>query len=240
MLRVLIADDEPLARQRLTRLLAEQADVVLVGEAANGTEVLDQVRALAPDVVLLDIRMPGMDGMAAAHHLGKLPRPPAIIFCTAYDEHALEAFKVQALDYLLKPVKREELKRALERAKAVVDKTDSDAAVGGRQYISARSHKGWELILVSEIRYFQADQKYVTVRHGEGEVIIDQPLKELEQEFGDSFARIHRNTLIALKYIEGLEDYEGGRYLVRLAGISEKPLVSRRHVAGLRQLIQKL
>lgn len=239
-LQILVVDDEPLARQRLIRLLNEQEKPDWIGEASNGEQALEQVKLHQPDVVLLDIRMPGMDGMAAAQSLRDLPNPPMVIFCTAYDEHAIAAFKVQALDYLLKPVKKDELGSALERAKAIIKEQTSSELASRRRHISARSYKGWELILVSEIRYFQADQKYVTVRHGEGEVIIDQPLKELEQEFDDLFVRIHRNTLVARKYIEGLEDYEGGRYLVKLAGINEKPLVSRRHVASVRQLIQNM
>jgi two-component system response regulator AlgR len=242
-MRVLVGDDEPLARQRLIRLLQSVPDCEAVGEATNGREVLQQVQQLKPDVVLLDIRMPDMDGLEAAAHLQHCHPVPAVIFCTAYDEHALEAFKVHALDYLLKPVSRQSLEDTLARARDLALPQAGLAAAarsGRRQHISARTHKGLELIPLSEVRYFLADQKYVTVRFGGGEVLIDEPLKELEEEFADKFVRIHRNALISLSFLEGLELAGGGQYQVRLAGIDERLAVSRRHVAGLRKLIQKL
>lgn len=241
-MRILVGDDEPLARQRLMRLLEAVPGCELVGEAVNGRDVVHKVQELKPDLVLLDIRMPDMDGLEAAAHLQRCHPVPAIIFCTAYDEHALDAFKVHALDYLLKPVSRESLAAALARAEQLASREPPPFEhVGGkRRHISANTHKGLELIPVSEVRYFLADQKYVTVRHGKGEVLIDDTLKDLEDEFADDFVRIHRNALISLSFLEGLELANGGQHQVRLAGIDERLSVSRRHVAGLRKMMQKL
>ena len=225
-MRVLVCDDEQLARDRLKRLVEKTDGVEVVAEAANGREAIEQAQATRPDVILMDIRMPEMDGMEAAEHLSKMDNPPALIFCTAYDEHALQAFKVHAVDYLLKPVSAGDLETALGKAR--------------RGHISARTHRGLELVPVDEVRYFLADQKYVTVCSGEGEVLIDETLKELETEFGDQFVRIHRNALVALKFIEGMEMATAGHHQVRLRGIDERLTVSRRHVAGLRRVLQNL
>ena len=245
-MRVLVCDDEKLARDRLARLSGALAGIEVVGEAGHGREAVMLSQSLRPDVVLLDIRMPDMDGLEAARHLLKLEHPPAVIFCTAYDEHALEAFKVQAVDYLLKPVSREDLAAALERTRtltrarleAVEQQVGADG--GQRRHISARTHRGIELVPVDEIRYFLADQKYVTVRHPGGEVLIDETLKELEDEFGERFVRIHRNALVAVSWLEGMEMATAGHYQVRLKGVEERLVVSRRHVAGLRKMMARL
>lgn len=246
-MRVLVCDDEQLARDRVKRLAEQLDEVEVVAEAANGREAVTESERTRPDVVLLDIRMPDMDGIEAAAHLLNIEKPPAVIFCTAYDEHALEAFKVHAVDYLLKPVNREDLGRALQRAStlnraqlAAVQEESEDGEGHRRQHISARTHKGIELVPVNEIRYFQADQKYVTVRWPEGEVLIDETLKDLEDEFGDKFVRIHRNALVALDFLEGMELAEQGHYQVRLRGLEERLTVSRRHVPGLRKVMQRL
>jgi two-component system response regulator AlgR len=247
-MRVLVCDDEHLARERLKRLAEDVRGVEVVAEAANGREAVTESQRTHPDVVLLDIRMPDMDGLEAAEHLLNTDKPPAVIFCTAYDEHALQAFKVHAVDYLLKPVNREDLEDALDRAAtlnraqlaAVQDETDDEDGPRRRQHISARTHKGIELVPVSDVRYFQADQKYVTVRWPGGEVLIDETLKELEDEFGDRFVRIHRNALVALEYLEGMELAEQGHYQVRLRDVEDRLTVSRRHVPGLRKVMQRL
>ena len=245
-MRVLVCDDEKPARDRLVRLADAVEGVDVVGEASNGREAVRETSRLQPDVVLLDIRMPDMDGLEAAACLMATERPPAVIFCSAYDEHALQAFKVHAVDYLLKPVNREDLATALARArtltraqlKALGDDVGQEDS--RRQYISARTHKGIELVPVEDIRYFRADQKYVTVRYSEGEVLIDETLKNLEDEFGDMFVRIHRNALVSMKYLEGMEMATGGQHEVRLRGIDERLTVSRRHVAGLRRVMQQM
>lgn len=246
-MKVLICDDEFLARERLARFLRDLEGYEIVGEAENGEDALQQVNALQPDVVLLDLRMPVMDGLACAERLSQLPEPPAVIFCTAYDEHALAAFQVQAVGYLLKPVRKEQLAEALSRAGRVnraqleAVRAGSDELGGsGRSHITAKTHRGIEMIPVEDVRYFLADQKYVTVRHGKGEVLIDETLKDLENEFGLRFIRIHRNALLALHYLDGLELVSPGQYQVRIKGIDERLVVSRRHLPDLRETMQKL
>ena len=194
-------------------------------------------------MVLLDIRMPGMDGLEAARHLIEFEEPPAVIFCTAYEEHAVEAFDLQAVGYLLKPVRKEGLERALGKAQRV-NKAQLAALAEEqpprRSHISARTHRGIELIPVDDVRYFQADQKYVTVRHGEGEIIIDEPLKDLEDEFGDQFLRVHRNALIAWSFIVGLDRQSSGAYRIRLKDVPESIEISRRHVSAVRKFVKHL
>ena len=248
-MRVLVCDDEQLARDRLARLVGDIDGVEVIGEAANGRDAVMESQKLQPDVVLMDIRMPEMDGLEAAGHLLRGEHPPAVIFCTAYDEHALDAFKVHAVDYLLKPVSREDLSAALDRARtlnrvqlAALGQELGDAGQHDtrRRHISARTHRGIELVPVDDIRYFMADQKYVTVRYGEGEVLIDETLKELEDEFGEQFVRIHRNALVSVAHLEGMELANAGHHQVRLRDVDERLTVSRRHVAGLRRLMQKM
>lgn len=249
MIRVLICDDEPLARDRLRRMLEKVPATLCVGEAENGQELLEMVPQAHPDLILLDIRMPGMDGLQAASRLSDGENPPAIVFCTAYDEHAIEAFKVNAVDYLMKPVRLEDLETALNKAgrinKAQMNAVrremgdESNPEGGEREYISARSRRGIELIPVADVRYFLADQKYVTVRHSQGETLLDETLKDLETEFGDRFLRIHRNALVALNYIEGME-HKGNQYQLRIQGIEERLTVSRRHASAVKKLLQSL
>lgn len=230
-MRVLITDDEPLARDRLRRLLAEMRDIEIVGEAASGREALELNAAAKPNVVLMDVRMPGIDGLEAAAHLSIQEQPPAVIFVTAYGEHALAAFEANAVDYLLKPVRRERLEQALEKARRL-----SEAQLGAlrqasgsaRTHISVRVAAGIRLIPVKEIVYFRADHKYVTLRHLQGEVLIEEPLKTLEEEFAHSFIRVHRNTLIAKSFLEGMERSIDGLYHARLRAIPDRPEISRR------------
>ncbi|MBZ2189202.1 LytTR family DNA-binding domain-containing protein [Alcanivorax sp. JB21] len=245
-MRVLVCDDEQLARERLVRLIDSLDDVEVVEQASNGREAVLAAQRVQPDVVLMDIRMPDMDGLEAAAHMARAEEPPAVIFCTAYDEHALDAFRVHAMDYLLKPVNREELSAALARAdglarhQRIPDNLEGAASGRRRRHISARTHRGMELVPVADVRYFLADQKYITVRYGDGEVLIDETLKDLEEEFGDQFVRVHRNALAALSYIEGMEQSGHGHHQLRLRGLDEPLVVSRRHVAGLRKLMQRL
>jgi two-component system response regulator AlgR len=242
-MKILIVDDEQLARDRLSRMIGNFADHVVIGEAANGIEAVKQASTLQPEVVLMDIRMPGMDGLEAARHFVEFEEPPAVIFCTAYEEHAVEAFDLQAVGYLLKPVRRENLETALGKAQRV-NKAQLAALAEDqpprRTHISARTRKGIELIPVEEVRYFQADQKYVTVRHQEGEIIIDETLKELEEEFGERFLRVHRNALVAVRYIIGLDRLGDGHYQIRLRDIDESVDISRRHVAAVRKYVKNL
>jgi two-component system response regulator AlgR len=232
-LKVLIVDDEPPARERLRGLLTEIGDVDVIGEAANGAEALSCVHDLAPDVVLLDVRMPGMDGLEAARHLNVLEEPPAVIFTTAYDQYAVEAFEAHAVGYLLKPVRKEQLAAALTRAGRLTRAQLQTLAAAGtrRSHLAARRHDGLRLIPLEEVQYFLADQKYTTVRHLGGEDLIEDSLRLLESEFGASFVRIHRNALVGVKYLERIERTAEGQYFVRLRGC-EAPLQVSRRMAG--------
>jgi two-component system response regulator AlgR len=247
-MKVLICDDEALARERLARFLRDADGCQVVGEAENGEDALRKISALEPDVVLLDLRMPVMDGLACAEQMALRPTPPAVIFCTAFEEHALAAFQVHAVGYLLKPVRREQLLDALAKARqvnkvqlAAIRQQSEDASDSpSRSHITAKTHKGIELIPLDDVRYFLADQKYVTVRHSRGEVLVDETLKDLETEFGERFIRIHRNALLALDFLDGLELVAPGQYQVRIKGIEERLMVSRRHLPELRDTMHKL
>ncbi len=246
-MKVLVVDDEKLARDRLVRMVDMLEGYEVVGSAEAGDGAVREAIRLEPDIVLLDIRMPGMDGMEAGRQLATLTTPPAVIFCTAFGEHAVEAFDVNASGYLMKPVRREALLDALIKASRV-NKVQIEAIVGkdeatdcrSRTHISAKTRRGIELIPLSEVKFFQADHKYVTVRHEGGEVLIDDTLRDLETEFGDKLVRIHRNALVMMDHLEGLERDPSGHYQVRMRGIEEKLDVSRRHVSGLRRLVQTL
>lgn len=241
-MRILLADDEALARDRMRALLAEDGTHEVVGEADSGEQCLRRVAELQPDVVLLDIRMPGMDGIETARHLASLAAPPAVIFVTAYDVYAIEAFDAQAVGYLVKPVRLERLQRALQRA-ATLTRPQLEALAGQgnqrRLRIAARLGDALKLIPVDTIRLFQADQKYVKVYHRGGADLIDESLKDLEREFGNDFVRIHRNALAALQHVAAIERNPIGRLHVRIDGIEAPFAVSRRHAAELRRRLQE-
>ncbi|MDQ7987790.1 LytTR family DNA-binding domain-containing protein [Pseudomonas sp. G34] len=248
-MNVLIVDDEPLARERLSRMVAALDGYhVVEPSASNGEEALALVESLKPDVVLLDIRMPGLDGLQAAAKLCERDAPPAVIFCTAHDEFAVEAFQVSAVGYLVKPVRPEHLEDALKKAErlnrvqlAALTRPAAESGVGPRSHISARTRKGIELIPLDDVIYFIADHKYVTLRHDGGEVLLDEPLKALEDEFGDRFVRIHRNALVARERIERLQRTPLGHFQLYLRGLNGDALVvSRRHVAGVRKLMNHI
>ncbi len=246
-MKVLVVDDEKLARERLMRMVGTMTDYEVAGEAANGQEAVSQAMELEPDIVLLDIRMPGMDGMEAGRRIAELPSPPAVVYCTAFGEHAIEAFDVRAAGYLLKPVRRESLVETLgnigrvNRVQIRSMDGESPETEHARTHISAKTRRGIELVPLTEVLYFKADHKYVTVRHEAGEVLIDDTLRDLEDEFGDRVVRIHRNALVLIDRIDGLERDPRGHYQVRLRGTEAERLdVSRRHVSGLRRLVQTL
>lgn len=241
-LRVLIVDDELPARSRLGAMVAEIGGWDVVAEAGNGHQALQAVTEHEPDVVLLDIRMPGMDGVEMAVHLAQLPAPPAVIFTTAYDEHAVQAFETHAVGYLLKPVRRERLLQALERAARVHrwqlnDLVNTAPELCSRQHISVTVGNGVKLIPVAEVNSFHADQKYVRMVHADGEALIDESLKTLEQELGDEFVRLHRNSLVRVSAITELDRDDNGQYRVRLAGSPEWLSVSRRHVSNVKHCL---
>lgn len=245
-MKILITDDEPLARDRVRHLLSRIDGFQAIElDAGNGLEAIELTKQYQPDIVLMDIRMPVMGGLEAAHHLADMEHPPAVIFCTAYDTHAIEAFQVQAVGYLLKPVKLEDLHRSLELAgrtnRAQISHLqelmpDTEA----RNHISAKTLKGIELVPLENIYYFMADSKYVTVYHEKGEILIDDPLKELEAEFDAQFVRIHRNALVRKSLIERMLRDENGHYSIQLNHV-EKPLsVSRRHVPLMKRIMQSM
>jgi two-component system response regulator AlgR len=251
-MQIVICDDEPLARARLARMLADsELDASVVGEAENGEEALSLVEQLQPDLVLLDIQMPGMTGLEAAQHISHMAEPPAIVFCTAYDEYAVKAFQVNAVGYLLKPVRQEDLLETIQRAsvinkaqlqsvKAEIAEHDDDNELKARSHISAKTHRGIELIPIDDIRYFKADQKYVVVRHLGGEVLVDETLKEFEEELGNRFVRVHRNALVSVTHISGLEMVSAGQYQICFKDLDDKIQISRRHLGNLRKLVQNL
>ncbi len=245
-MKVLIVDDEPLARERLVRMTSSVEHCKVVGQADSGYDAIELTQITSPDVVLMDVRMPGMDGISAAQHLAELDPPPAVIFCTAYNDYAVEAFSSQALGYLLKPVRQDDLEAALMRVrrlnKAQLGQLEQQLGVinGRREHVTSKNRRGVELIPISDIRLFQADNKYVTAYHTDGEALLDETLKDLEDELTGVFIRIHRNALISVPHIEGLERRQDGQYFVRLADLDIRPQVSRRHVAQLRKLLEKL
>lgn len=244
-LKILIVDDEPPARARLAQLLGDARDQVpleIAGEADGGFAALAAVERLAPDVVLLDIHMPDMAGLEVARHLAAREVRPAVIFVTAFDEHALAAFEVQALDYLLKPVRLERLVAALTRVQRLRPHEPKLAQVA-RSLASARSHltvsERGKMILVpvDDIVYLRAELKYVTIRTATREYLTEESLTSLEGEFGARFVRIHRNALVARKSILGFQRVKGGvdgddgaegRWEVLLKELPERLPISRR------------
>ena len=243
-MNILIVDDEKPARDRLARMVRDLGDHDLIGEAVNGLEALGMAQSLEPDIVLMDIRMPGMDGIEAARHIAKLEHPPAVVFATAYSDHALEAFETHAVDYLLKPVKQERLQAALDAAmrptRAQSSKEEEVLSdLEARQHICARVRGSLVLVPIEDIYYFHAEQKYVTVRYTEGEVLIEDPLKSLESEFGERFHRIHRNALVNLARIGGLRSENDG-HLVTFRDIDDTLEISRRHLPGVRKIVKNL
>jgi two-component system response regulator AlgR len=216
----------------------------IVGESVNGVEALGMAQSLEPDIVLMDIRMPGMDGIEAARHIAKLEQPPAVIFTTAFSDHALEAFETHAVDYLLKPVKQERLQAAIDaairptRAQATRSE-DMLSELEPRQHICARVRGSLVLVPIEDIYYFHAEQKYVTVRHVGGEVLIEDALKALEAEFDDRFVRVHRNALVNLAALGGMQSGDDG-HQVFFRDIDDRLEVSRRHLPGVRKIIKKL
>ena len=244
-MKLLVVDDEGPARQRLRAMVAELEGWEVAGEAANGREAVEQAIALEADALLLDIAMPLMDGLEAARHLARIERPPAVVFCTAYDEHALAAFEAAAVDYLVKPVRRERLAEALERARrariaGAVAPLPAEAASRQRSHLAARLRGSLRLIPIEDVHYLQAEEKYVLVHHARGQDLIEESLKSLEQEFGDRFQRIHRNCLVATEEFLELKRLPDGQVQALLRHGKEPLEVSRRCVAGLRERLRHL
>ncbi|MCB1678359.1 MAG: response regulator transcription factor [Halioglobus sp.] len=245
-MKILVVDDEALARERLLRLLHKLQPQAQCLEADSGEQALEQVRHHAPDLLLLDIRMPGMDGIEVAAALDAMAQPPAVIFCTAYDQYALAALQQHAVAYLLKPVREAGLDQALAQAARVnrlqlasLRQTAAQEAPGApaavRSQVSCQTHRGLETLGVADIRCFLAEQKYVAALSPAATLLLPDTLKDLEREFGGRFVRVHRNALVALDHIVRLQREDGGTWRVVLDGVSERPLVSRRHLAQAKQ-----
>ena len=241
-MKVVIVDDEPLARLRMRELLEAQPGVAVVAEAGDGHAALHACAELQPDLVLLDIAMPGIDGLETARHLAAFEPRPAVVFCTAFDAHALSAFDAQAIDYLVKPVRPERLAAALERVRtfAAGRAQANPTHAAARTHLCARLRGSLRLIPVEDVHYLQAEEKYVVVHHARGEDLIEESLKSLEEEFGDRFVRIHRNCLVARHEIVELRRAGDGHVQAVLRHGAQPLEVSRRCVAGLRETVKHL
>ncbi len=239
-MKILVVDDEPLARERLLRLLDKVEPGAETEEAGNGAQALEMVAAMQPDLLLLDIRMPGMDGIAVAAALQSLEQPPAVIFCTAYDQFALQALDNQAVAYLLKPVREEKLREALGRA-GKLNRLQLSALDGGapaRTHLVSENRRGVEIAAVDEVRCLVAEQKYVRAIFPGGSLLLTETLKELEEEFAGRFLRAHRNALVSRAHVAGLNRDGDDRWTVSLEGVEERPAVSRRHLAALKDSLR--
>ncbi len=238
-MKILVADDEALARDYLVSLVRQLGEPYEVaGEATNGREAVARCEADPVDLVLMDIQMPGMDGLEAARRIARMPVPPAVIFTTAYAEHALPAFEVNGAGYLLKPIRPEKLKEALEKVTQVTRPLLGRKEIRPELWITARFRGNLERIPFSSVYYFRAESKYVVVRHEGGEALIEESLKRLEKRFGERLLRVHRNALAVPERIAGLErGLEGGMVLV-FDRIDDRVEVSRRHLPQVRRLLR--
>ena len=237
MLKILVIDDEAPARNRLRRMLANIKGVHMIGEAATGHEALQLIPEMRPDVLLLDISMPGLSGMKLAQILQTQDSAPAVIFCTAWSDQAVKAFECDAVDYLVKPVRAERLALALDKARRFLAGVDS-----GKSENFLRSTVGGKVTLVpvNEVIYLSAEDKYTTVVYEAGRMLINKSLLDLEHEYADVFLRVHRSALVAKNRIRGLEKAPGGRHFLNLDGIEDHPQVSRRNLPAIRKLIREL
>ena len=245
-MNILIADDEHLARERLRALIAEiEGNYRVVAEAADGAGVVTCCAEEPVDLVLLDIRMPMVDGLEAAARLGQFETPPAVVFVTAFDVHAVQAFERGAIDYLVKPVRRQRLLGALERARALtrpqlqaLRALQSSTASESAERICSNYRGGLECVALDEVIYFRAEQKYVVVRHQSGRLLLENSLKSLEDTYAERFIRIHRNALVARSRLHGIEKTPVGRCFVRLRGCDDRLEISRRHLAKVRACLK--
>jgi two-component system, LytTR family, response regulator AlgR len=241
-LKMLLVDDEPLARSRLRTLLADckSPAVEVAGEAANAAQAMEHLRRQAFDAVLLDIHMPGADGLALAQVLRGLPNAPVVVFVTAYAEHAVAAFDLEAVDYLTKPVRLERLQAALQKIeRALQGKQGAQETAEDVLVIQDRGRT--ERVPVGEVLYFKAELKYITVRTAARSYILDGSLSELEERHGTQFLRVHRNALVSRRAVRALEKHydpeEGEGWAVRLNGVDESLAVSRRQLSAVREAL---
>ncbi len=237
MLKILIIDDEAPARNRLRRMLAELPEVYVTGEAATGQEALKLIPLKLPDVLLLDISMPGLSGMELAKMLQKQGSAPAIIFCTAWSDQAVDAFECDAVDYLVKPVRAERLVLALDKARRFLARSDSDA---DGSFLRSTLGGKVRLLPMAEVIYLSSEDKYTMAVYQGGKMVINQSLLDLENEHADILVRVHRGALVIKKRIRGLEKTRGGRHFLQLDGCEDRPQVSRRNLPAIRKLIREL
>lgn len=251
MFDIVIIDDEPLACDRLQRLVAELGQYEVTAVAYNAEQGLIMIETYDPAIVLLDIEMPGISGLDLAKTITAMDCPPAVIFTTAYDEYALEAFSTVAVGYLLKPVSKEQLQQSLDKAQ-IVNKVQleniptegelnpSQGTGEDRKYIKVSGHRGIDLIPVDDIRCFLADKKYVTIITADNEYLMDSTLKQIEEDFEQRFLRVHRNALVSVPHVEGLERTREGQYTVRLSDCEHHPVVSRRYTSRVKAFLKNL
>lgn len=243
-LAVLVVDDEALARSRLRTLLAscDAPPAKLGGEAANAAQAMELMRRMPFDAVLLDVNMPGADGLALARAMRSLAHPPAVVFVTAHAEHAVTAFDLEAADYLTKPVRLERLQTALQKVERLRS-AQSGAAGGGpdQETLLIQDRGRTERVPLGEVLYFKAELKYITVRTVTKSYILDASLSDLEERYAAQFLRVHRNALVARRAVRALEKHfdpeEGEGWAVRLNGIDELLAVSRRQLAVVREAL---
>ncbi|MFC4525673.1 response regulator transcription factor [Dyella halodurans] len=232
-MRVLIVDDEPLARARLAALLGECADVEIAGSVSDGEAALVALGELHPDVLLLDINMPGISGTALAQRLAGRARPQ-VVFCTAYESHALQAFDLGAADYLLKPVRLERLNEALQRARQRLQQAPRETV----NYLHGRLGGEQVRVALDDVICLLAEEKYVVVQHRGGQLLLEESLRQLEDAYPDQLIRLHRNCLVPSQRLIGLKTLPDGRVLARLGGTELTPEVSRRNLPTLRKLLR--
>jgi two-component system response regulator AlgR len=245
-IRVMVVDDESPARRRLRELLDDcsaSLPIAVVGEAANGREALDLMQLAPPDLVLTDINMPDMDGIELARHLLKLPHPPVVVFTTAFHEHALEAFEVNAVDYLVKPVRVQRLLLALQkvpRLRPLSAERISHLPSNARRFLSVTERSRVVLVPIEDVIFLKAELKYITIRTKDREFLLEESLTRLEQEFGHRFVRVHRNCLVARDAVRGFDrrvnDDGDAHWEVLLNGLDETIPVSRRQQGIVREL----
>ena len=229
-MKYLVVDDEHLARARLKELVARIRPEAEIIEASNGEEAITQFETYKPSLALVDIRMPGIGGIELAYHLSSVEQPPAVIFTTAHNEYALQAFDANAIDYLLKPIEVERLNRALQKAEPLSDKQNQVLKKGDelRTHISVKERGRLKLIPLGDIGYFKAGNKYVTAKTRKAEYLLTETLNQLEEQLSHQFIRIHRNALISTKYLEGIEKISEDKWQVFFQVFDEKLEVSRR------------
>jgi two-component system, LytTR family, response regulator AlgR len=241
-LRVLVVDDEALARSRLRTLLAECSApaAACAAEASNAAQAMELLMRHPYEAVLLDIHMPGADGLGLARALRSLAQPPAVVFVTAHAEHAVAAFELDAVDYLTKPVRLERLQAALQKVERLLQARGTPAA-SGADALLIHDRGRTERVPLTEVLYFKAELKYITVRTAARSYILDASLSELEERHAPEFLRVHRNALVARRALRALERHEdaeeGEGWAVRLTGIEELLAVSRRQLAAVREAL---